>query len=69
MPAALKKQSGSYIRQASPKSRRLRELNEEAAKVRELHSAGKLSDNEVQVRLKQLKSRYRGFLDRVLALS
>lgn len=69
MPAALRRQNSNHSSRDSQKSRRLRELNEEAAEVRKLHSAGKISDDEAQSRLSQLKSRYQSFLDRVLALS
>ncbi len=68
MPVSLRKHSSRVQGNASERSKRMKELNDEAAEIRDLHIRGKISDKEAQQRLHQLKTRYRSFIDRLLAV-
>lgn len=68
MPASLRNYSSRVQGNASERSKRLKELRDEAAEIRALHIRGELSDKEAQQRLHQLKTRYQSFIDRLLAV-
>jgi hypothetical protein len=63
MGVAVKEQHPSSER-FSKHSYRLKQLNEEAAKVRQMHERGEITSQEASKRLSELKKRHRTFFDR-----
>jgi hypothetical protein len=65
---ALKVASDSKWSRRPPKSEQLRIMYEESARIRAEHTAGKLSAEEASRQLSELKTRYAGILDSLLAI-
>ncbi len=65
MGVAVKEQHPSSAR-GSKHSYRLKELRDEAAKIRQQHERGEITPQEASKRLSELKTRYRSFFDRFL---
>lgn len=63
MVALLRDPEGSNGETLSRHARRLEELKEAAAKVRRQHERGELTDEEASNRLRELRHRYRSFID------
>lgn len=65
---AEKSTNESFWSRRPPKSEQLRIVAEEAARIRNEHSAGRISATDAARQLSDLKTRYAGIIDSFLAL-